>query len=154
MDIKKISLDPSAITWRLSLVAALLVATNIAMQAYRLFAHVEHVRFMPLISLDAEHNLILGIGQAAVLPEIDLELVIGAAQGLQQGHRRPRGRNARGAPQEAAHRQPGDNKVNDAGKAGGGEQAGGECDGRHGQVFPRGAKMQPAPARPNRSRTC
>jgi hypothetical protein len=57
MDIKKISLDPSAITWRLSLMAALLVATNIGMQAYRLFAHQEHVRFMPLISLDAEHNL-------------------------------------------------------------------------------------------------
>jgi hypothetical protein len=57
MDIKKVSLDPSAITWRLSLMAALLVATNIGMQAYRLFAHQEHVRFMPLISLDGEHNL-------------------------------------------------------------------------------------------------
>jgi hypothetical protein len=57
MDIKKVSLDASAITWRLSLVAGLLVATNIGMQAYRLFAHVEHVRFMPLISLDGEHNL-------------------------------------------------------------------------------------------------
>ena len=57
MDNKKIFLDPSAITWRLALVAGVLVATNIGMQAYRLFAHQEHVRFMPLISLDAEHNL-------------------------------------------------------------------------------------------------
>ena len=33
MDTKKISLDPSAIAWRLALVALLLVAVNLAMQA-------------------------------------------------------------------------------------------------------------------------
>ncbi|GAB3384702.1 hypothetical protein [Lysobacter fragariae] len=57
MDIKKITLDPRTITWRLALVAMLLVATNMGMQAYRLFMHREHVFGLAMISLDGEHNL-------------------------------------------------------------------------------------------------
>ncbi|MFS8063342.1 MAG: hypothetical protein ACMG5Z_02025 [Luteimonas sp.] len=57
MDTKKVSLNASAITWRLALIAALLVATNMGLQAYRLFAHHEHVFGMRLMSLDLEYNL-------------------------------------------------------------------------------------------------
>jgi hypothetical protein len=57
MDTSKISLNPFAVTWRLALVAALFVATNIAMQGYRLFAHQEHVPGLAMMSLDKENNL-------------------------------------------------------------------------------------------------
>lgn len=57
MDTKKISLDPPAISGRLALLAALIVATNMGMQAYRLIAHQEHVTGLAMISLDGEHNL-------------------------------------------------------------------------------------------------
>ena len=57
MDIKKISLDPSAITRWLALVAMLMVATSMSMQAYKLIAHKEYVTGLAMINLDGEHNL-------------------------------------------------------------------------------------------------
>ena len=57
MDIRKVSLDASAITWRLALIAVLLVAINMGMQAYRLIAHQEHVFGLPMFNLDHEFNI-------------------------------------------------------------------------------------------------
>lgn len=57
MDTRKISLNPSVITWGLVLLAVLLVAANMGMQAYRLIAHQQDVAGLPMINLDGEHNL-------------------------------------------------------------------------------------------------
>jgi hypothetical protein len=57
MDTRKISVDPAYICRLLALAALLLVATNLSMQAYRLWAHQEHVFGLAMISLDGEHNL-------------------------------------------------------------------------------------------------
>lgn len=57
MDVRKISIDPSGVAWRLGLVAALLVATNFSMQAYRLVGQREHVTGLAMMSLDGENNL-------------------------------------------------------------------------------------------------
>jgi hypothetical protein len=57
MDSKKISLDPSAIAWRLAMVAMLFVAIDMAMQAFRILAHQEHVFGLAMMSLDGEFNL-------------------------------------------------------------------------------------------------
>jgi hypothetical protein len=54
---KKIRLDPSAIAWRLAVVAMLFVATNMGMQAFRILAHHEHVFGLAMLSLDGEFNL-------------------------------------------------------------------------------------------------
>lgn len=45
------------VTWTLVAVALLFVATNLGMQAYRLFAHQEHVLGLWMMTLDGENNL-------------------------------------------------------------------------------------------------
>lgn len=57
MDARKIPLDPWAITWPLATVTVLLVAANLGLQAYRLFAHQEHVVGLAMLSMDGENNL-------------------------------------------------------------------------------------------------
>lgn len=57
MDPRKISLDPLAVAWRLGAVALSLMAANLALQVYRLRAHVDQLPGLALISLDGEHNL-------------------------------------------------------------------------------------------------
>lgn len=58
MDMTKISLNPAALAWRLSLIAALLVAAHVGLQMIRLLAHYDqHVWLGNLIDLDRERNI-------------------------------------------------------------------------------------------------
>lgn len=57
MDTRKISLNPSVITWGLVLLTVLLVSANMGMQAYKLIAGKQDVTGLPMINLDGEHNL-------------------------------------------------------------------------------------------------
>lgn len=61
MDTKKISLAPSALAWRLALVALLLMAGNIGLQLLRLHWHYEYFSGLALarvlVDLDGENNL-------------------------------------------------------------------------------------------------
>lgn len=61
MDAKKISLDPSALAWRLAMVAMLLVAGYIGMQSFRLSTHYEYFSGLALarvlVDLDGENTL-------------------------------------------------------------------------------------------------
>jgi len=53
----KVPIDPWAITWLLSLAAAMLVAISLGMQLYRLALHREHVFGLAMMSLDRENNI-------------------------------------------------------------------------------------------------
>ncbi len=53
----KVSIDPWAITWLLTLAAALLVVVSFGMQLYRLAIHREYVFGLAMMSLDREHNI-------------------------------------------------------------------------------------------------
>lgn len=60
MDTKKVWLNTSALTWRLSLIAALLVAANIGTQMFRfrfLAQYDDHVWVFKLIDQNREHNI-------------------------------------------------------------------------------------------------
>ncbi|MFC7300423.1 hypothetical protein [Cognatiluteimonas weifangensis] len=60
MDTNKISLDPSALAWRLALVAMLLVAGNIVLQLFRLHSNYEYFSGLALVrvlvDLDGENT--------------------------------------------------------------------------------------------------
>lgn len=57
MDTRKLSLDPTAIAWRLAWVVALMVAANLGLQAYRLATHQDQVSGLALVAMDGEQNL-------------------------------------------------------------------------------------------------
>jgi hypothetical protein len=57
MDTHKITISRSLVTWALAAVALSFVVINLSMQAYRLFAHQEHVTGLWLMTLDGENNL-------------------------------------------------------------------------------------------------
>ncbi|QSX77691.1 hypothetical protein [Agrilutibacter solisilvae] len=56
-DARKIVVDPSAVAWRLGLMAAVLVVTSIGMQMYRLAAGRDQVPGLAWVTLDGEHNI-------------------------------------------------------------------------------------------------
>ena len=90
MDLNKISLNPSAIAWRLATVTAVLVAINIVMQGYRLFEHQEHVRFLPMVSLDLEHNLPSLFSTALLLSASALLALVALIEGTRESRDRSR----------------------------------------------------------------
>lgn len=57
MDATRISINASAICWRLAWVAIALVVVNMALQSYLLFSHREHVVGQILLNLDKENNV-------------------------------------------------------------------------------------------------
>jgi hypothetical protein len=56
-DARSISIDPTAVAWALGFVAIVLVALNLGMQLFRLFANREHVPGLAMLTLDGEHNI-------------------------------------------------------------------------------------------------
>ncbi|GAB3751489.1 hypothetical protein [Lysobacter olei] len=57
MESHKLMLDPVAIRRRLFLTVFVLIAINVALQAYRLVMHQESVMGLPMLSLDKENNV-------------------------------------------------------------------------------------------------